>query len=266
MKISFIGAGNMGGAILNAIIKTELFKAEEIIVNTKTKASLKKYKEKYNVNTTLETKEAIEKSDYVILAVKPDILRKNISKWNKYVNNKQIIISVAAGVTLKELEEALGCDKKIVRAMPNTPAMVLEAMSSLSTNSNINEEEVEKILKIFNSFGKAEVVDESLIDAVIGVSGSSPAYVFMFIESMADAAVSAGMPRKQAYKFAAQAVIGSAKMVLETGMHPGELKDMVCSPGGTTIKAVASLEEHGFRNAIIKSIDACVEKSKELSE
>ena len=150
--------------------------------------------------------------------------------------------------------------------MPNTPALVGEAMSALCINSQVTPEEAEEILSIFNCFGKAELIPESLMDAVVGVSGSSPAYVYLFIEAMADAAVADGMPRAQAYKFAAQSVYGAAKMVLETGSHPAVLKDAVCSPGGTTIEAVAALEQHGFRNAVISAQRACSNKSREMSK
>ena len=150
--------------------------------------------------------------------------------------------------------------------MPNTPAMVLEAMSALTPNESVTAEEMQTITEIFESFGKAEIVPESLMDAVTGISGSSPAYVYLFIEAMADAAVADGMPRTQAYKFAAQAVYGAAKMVLETGRHPGELKDAVCSPGGTTIAAVAKLEEKGLRDAVISAQRCCVAKSKDMGK
>ena len=150
--------------------------------------------------------------------------------------------------------------------MPNTPAMVGEAMSALCPNENVTDDEVCVVKEIFESFGVAEVVSEALIDAVIGISGSSPAYVYMFIEAMADAAVIGGMPRAKAYTFAAQAVLGSAKMVLETGIHPGQLKDMVCSPGGTTIEAVAELERQGMRSAVIEAVKVCMDKSRKMSK
>lgn len=149
--------------------------------------------------------------------------------------------------------------------MPNTPALVGEGMSALCPNEMVTKRDLEDVLNIFNSFGQTEIVSEKLMDVVTSVSGSSPAYVYMIIEAMADAAVLDGMPRNQAYKFAAQAVLGSAKMVLETGMHPGALKDMVCSPGGTTIEAVATLEEKGLRTAIISAMQRCTQKSVELS-
>lgn len=148
--------------------------------------------------------------------------------------------------------------------MPNTPALVLEGCTGVCANANVTGEELDTALTYLRSFGRASVVAESLMDAVVGVSGSSPAYVFIFIEAMADAAVAAGMPRAQAYEFAAQAVLGSAKMVLESGKHPGELKDMVCSPGGTTIDAVKVLEEKGLRAAVMAAMEACIEKSKRL--
>ena len=150
--------------------------------------------------------------------------------------------------------------------MPNTPALVGEGMAALTINENVSKEEADIVLNVFNSFGKGEIVPENLMDAVTAVSGSSPAYVFMMIEAMADAAVIGGMPRSQAYTFAAQAVMGSARMVLETGKHPGELKDMVCSPAGTTIDAVASLEKNGFRSSMIEAMVSCMNKSKELGK
>lgn len=148
--------------------------------------------------------------------------------------------------------------------MPNTPAMVGAGMTGLCVNSHVTEEETALVCELCNTFGRTEVVPEALIDVVVGVSGSSPAYVFLFLEAMADAAVADGMPRAQAYEFAAQAVMGSAKLMLETGKHPGELKDMVCSPAGTTIEAVRVLEEKGFRSAVIEAQKACVKKAKGL--
>ena len=163
------------------------------------------------------------------------------------------------------LEAALPSSAKVVRLMPNTPALVNAGMTSVTVNAYLTDEETELVMSLCRSFGRAELVPESLIDAVIGVSGSAPAYVFMFIEAMADAAVAGGMPRKQAYEFAAQTVMGAAKMVLETGKHPGELKDMVCSPGGTTIEAVIKLEEMGLRQAVIAGVRSATEKSQEMS-
>jgi pyrroline-5-carboxylate reductase len=178
------------------------------------------------------------------------------------VKEGQIVVTIAPGKTLAWLGGLFGEDVKIVRCMPNTPALVGEGMTAATPNKNVSADELAAVLKILESFGKAEVISEHLMDAVVSVSGSSPAYVYMMIEAMADAAVADGMPRPQAYQFAAQAVLGSAKMVLETGKHPGELKDMVCSPGGTTIQAVRVLEKEGFRSSIMEAMKACTEKAK----
>lgn len=173
-------------------------------------------------------------------------------------------MTLAPGKTLDWLETQFGKKVKIVRTMPNTPALVGEGMTAACPNQYVTEEERDYVLKILGAFGKVEIVPERLIDAVVAVSGSSPAYVFILIEAMADAAVAEGMPRAQAYEFAAQAVYGSAKMVLETGKHPGELKDMVCSPAGTTIEAVRILEKEGFRSSVIEAMKACAEVSRNL--
>ena len=198
----------------------------------------------------------------VIFSVKPQFYADVIQEVKDLVRPEQLIITIAPGKTLAWLAEQFGKDVKIVRTMPNTPAMVGEGMTAATPNEHVTKEELDYACKILSAFGKVEVVTEHMMDAVVAVSGSSPAYVFMFIEAMADAAVAEGMPRAQAYKFAAQAVLGSAKMVLETGKHPGELKDMVCSPAGTTIEAVGVLEEHGFRSAVIDAMKACVDVAK----
>ena len=182
---------------------------------------------------------------------------------NGKISSNTIVISIVAGRTIEALEELLG-DVQIVRTMPNTPALIREAAIGYSFNGLIAEDDKEVVKKILSSFGKAIEVPERLMDAVVGVSGSAPAYVFMFIEAMADGAVAEGMPRALAYEFAAQAVMGSAKLMLETGKHPGELKDMVCSPAGTTIAAVRSLEESGFRGSVMDAVIEASEVSKEL--
>ena len=197
--------------------------------------------------------------------MKPIFLGDVISEIRDAVRKETLIVSIAAGRDMKFLQEAFGrTDCKIIRCMPNTPALVLEGCTGVCAGENVTEEELNQVLSLLQSFGVASVVPERLMDVVVGVSGSSPAYVFMFIEAMADEAVAAGMPRKQAYEFAAQSVLGSAKMVLETGKHPGELKDMVCSPGGTTIQAVKVLEEKGMRAAVMDAMEACIEKSRNM--
>ena len=262
MKLGFIGTGNMAGAIMGGIIRNEIFKPEEIIGADISKESRSKVQSAYGINVTEDNKKAASESEVLVLSVKPEYYAETIKEIKDCVREDQLIITIAPGKTLKWLEEQFEKKVKIVRAMPNTPALVGEGMTAACANDAVTEEEKEYALKILRSFGKVEIVAENMIDAVVAVSGSAPAYVFMFIEAMADEAVAAGMPRKQAYEFAAQSVLGSAKMVLETGKHPGELKDMVCSPGGTTIQAVKVLEEKGMRAAVMDAMDACIEKSK----
>lgn len=265
-KIGFIGGGNMASAIIGGIINGGLADRAQITATAKTTKTLESLRERFGICTTTENTAVAEESDILFLAVKPYLFGEIISQIKDYVRPQTLVISIAAGQTITAIESAFKKEINLVRAMPNTPALVGEAMSALCSNRNVSETQLEEVISIFNSFGKCEVIPESMMDAVIGVSGSSPAYVYMFIEAMADAAVADGMPRAQAYKFAAQSVLGSAKMVLETGKHPGSLKDDVCSPGGTTIEAVAVLEQQGLRNAVITAQRACVQKSKEMSK
>lgn len=264
MRLGFIGTGNMAGAIMGGIIKNEIFRPEEIIGADISPAGRERVKETYGIQVTADNREAAEKAEVLILSVKPQYYAEAIVEIRDCVSDDQLIITIAPGKTLAWLEEQFGKAVKIVRTMPNTPALVGEGMTAACVNPYVTEEEKDYALKILESFGKVEIVPEHLIDAVVAVSGSSPAYVFMFIEAMADAAVAEGMPRAQAYQFAAQAVYGSAKMVMETGKHPGELKDMVCSPAGTTIEAVRVLEECGFRSAVIEAMKACADVSRNM--
>lgn len=261
--IGIIGAGNMGSAIVEGILNNGLCYPGGIIASDKNAKAIEKLSQKYGIRVSDNNIDALE-CEVLFLAVKPQILYNVIEEIKYSVSPNTIIVSIAAGQNIKKIEDAFEQKIKLVRAMPNTPAVVGEAMSALSTNRNVTKEESERVVEIFECFGKAEVVPENLMDAITAVSGSSPAYIFMLIEAMADAAVSAGMPRGKAYTFAAQSVLGSAKMVLETKTHPGKLKDMVCSPGGTTIEAVKVLEEKGFRSAIISAMDACAEKSRSM--
>ncbi len=261
--IGFIGNGNMGRAILGGILSNGITTARNVIISDVNSDGLNLTNSTYGVRTTEHNREAAN-SDILFLAVKPNVVYTVIDEIKDVVSDNTLIISIVAGQSIEKLTAAFGKSVKLIRVMPNTPALVGEGMAALSTNANVTDEECETALKIFNSFGRAEIVPEYMMDAVTAVSGSSPAYVFMLIEAMADAAVIGGMPRSQAYTFAAQSVLGSAKMVLDTGKHPGALKDMVCSPAGTTIDAVGVLEAEGFRGAVIKAMEACMEKSKKL--
>ena len=263
-KVGFIGCGNMGSSMVGGLIKSGFLKAEDIIVSTKTEASSKKLADEFKITTTLDSKLVARESKTLILAVKPHMYKSIIKEIESELTEDKLIITIAAGITIEDMEEWLGDDCKIIRTMPNTPALVGEAMSAVCPNKNVSKEELEYCINIFESFGECEVLEEKYFDGFIAVAGSSPAYVFMFIEAMADGAVKLGIPRAKAYKMAAQSVLGSAKMVLDTGKHPGELKDMVCSPAGTTIDAVVELEKLGLRNSVIQAMDKCAEKSKNM--
>jgi pyrroline-5-carboxylate reductase len=266
-KIGFIGAGNMATAMMSGMISGGIFSPEEILMTDVSEERLSLVSEKYHVGVTSDNTQAASGCGILILAVKPQYYTQVITEIAPYVTSEQIVITIAPGQTLFSLAERFGSSElKIVRTMPNTPAMVGEGMTAVSPNENVTGDELEYVRRILGGFGITEVVGEHLMDAVVSVSGSSPAYVFMFIEAMADAAVADGMPRAQAYRFAAQAVLGSARMVLDTGKHPAELKDMVCSPAGTTIEAVKVLEEKGFRSAVIEAMTACSEKSRSLAK
>ncbi|UOB61436.1 pyrroline-5-carboxylate reductase [Bacillus thuringiensis] len=264
-QIGFIGCGNMGMAMIGGMINKNIVSSNQIICSDLNTANLKNTSEKYGLTTTTNNNEVANSADILILSIKPDLYSSVINQIKDQIKNDVIVVTIAAGKSIKSTENEFGRKLKVVRVMPNTPALVGEGMSALCPNEMVTEKDLEDVLNIFNSFGQTEIVSEKLMDVVTSVSGSSPAYVYMIIEAMADAAVLDGMPRNQAYKFAAQAVLGSAKMVLETGIHPGELKDMVCSPGGTTIEAVATLEEKGLRTAIISAMQRCTQKSVELS-
>lgn len=264
MKIGFIGCGNMAKAMIGGIIRNGLYRKEEIIAADHSEGALEQARASLGIHTAKSNCEAVEQAEIVVLSVKPQFYEAVIHEIAPAVKPSQLIITIAPGKTLSWLGETFGKPVKIVRAMPNTPAMVGEGIAGLCCNELVTKEEMDAAQRVFNSFGRGEVVPERLMDVVVSVSGSSPAYVFLFIEAMADAAVADGMPRAQAYTFAAQAVLGSAKMVLETGRHPGELKDMVCSPAGTTIEAVRVLEQKGFRSSVIEAMKACTEKSRSL--
>lgn len=264
MKIGFIGAGNMAKAMMKGIIASQIVRADEIFASDAFLPALEKVKNEFGINITQDNKEIAKECNIVFLAIKPQFYNTVIEEIKSCIKENSIIISIAPGQTLKSLEERFGRELKIVRTMPNTPAMVCEGMTAICKNKFVTEEEIQFVVKIIEAFGKAAIVNECMMDAVVAASGSAPAYVYLFIEAIADGAVMEGMPRDLAYKFAAQTVLGSAKMVLETGMHPGALKDMVCSPAGTTIEAIRVLEKEGFRSSVIEAMKACVNKARSL--
>ncbi len=264
--IGFIGSGNMAQAMISSIISSNLVPKEQIIASEIFAPIREMVAKKFNIRTTVDNKLVVKEADFIILAVKPNVYELVLDEIKDHIKEGAIIIGIGAGISLSFLKDHLNQDTKAIKAMPNTPAMVGAGMTALSMRDSFSEVEMGEILSIFNSFGKTEIVEEYLMDGVTAVSGSAPAYVYIMIEAMADAAVLEGIPRPQAYTMAAQAVMGSAKMVLDTGMHPGQLKDNVCSPGGTTIEAVASLEKSGFRSSIIEAMRSCANKSRQMGK
>lgn len=267
MKLALIGLGNMGQAILDGILNNNILNKAQITAADK-KFSDPEFEmpEKYSgLEITGDNKEAVKKSDYIILAVKPQII-KSVLDDIKTAAHSKVIISIAAGVKTDLLQDYFGTDAKIIRVMPNTPALVAEAMSALYYSPSVEADERAFVEKIFNSFGEAVEVSEQDMDAVTGLSGSGPAYVYLFIEALADAGVLKGLSRENALKLAAQTVKGGAEMFLKTDKHPAELKDMVTSPAGTTIAGVAALEKNAFRSAVIEAVSAAAERSQELGK
>ena len=261
--IGFIGCGNMASAMIKGALASGVVKPSDIVISARTEATRTRIQECFGVHAYADNADVVRASDVVVLAVKPHMFESILSEIQGVAAEHTVLVSLAPGKTLAWLAEVGPC-KKVVRLMPNTPAAVGQGMTALCANDACTEDDIADIEVFINSFGRSARVSESLIDAVIPVSGSAPAYVYMFIEAMADAAVLEGMPRAQAYEFAAQAVLGSAKMVLETHQHPGELKDAVCSPGGTTIEGVRVLERLGMRSAVIEALEATAQKAREM--
>ncbi|NLZ83466.1 MAG: pyrroline-5-carboxylate reductase [Clostridiales bacterium] len=261
----FIGVGNMGKPLFKAAVNT--FGDNQVIYSSGPIDYMEMIAKETGIPYTKDNVTVAKNCKYLILAVKPQIFPTILDEIRDYMTKDHIIISIAVGLTIDSIKKSLGQNVRVVRAMPNTPAQVSEGMTGICYSEDVfTEDERKKIDQFFSSFGKYQVFDEKLMNAVGCASGSSPAYVYMFIEALADSVVSLGIPRDKAYSMVAQTLLGSAKMVLESGEHPAKLKDNVCSPAGTTITAVKALEEHGFRNAIMKATEACYERTTQMSK
>ena len=265
--IGMIGTGNMGSAILRGIVEADYVKAGQIVAYDTSSRRIRELEEDIpGVICANDCIEVAERSDLIILAVKPIYVQDVLDEIRLVLDGKAVL-SIAAGWTVRMLREALeGTTATYLRVMPNTPALVGEGMTAICDDTTFSKEDFDYAKGIFDSVGKTRILPERLFDGVVAVSGSSPAYVYMMIEAMADAAVKEGLPRVYAYEMAAQSVLGSALMVLSSGTHPAALKDAVCSPGGTTIEAVEELERKGFRAAIMDAMEACARKSRDMSK
>jgi pyrroline-5-carboxylate reductase len=263
MNVGFIGAGKMAEALISGILKNGVCTPERIIAADISPERLEYMKSTFGIRTTEKNQEAAKEADCLFIAVKPYLAVEAVREVAHELSGV-LVVSIAAGVTLAILEEAAGKDVAVIRVMPNTPALVGCGMAALAAGTHASDTAVERAKKIMEAVGEAVVVDEDKMDAVTAVSGSGPAYIYLVIEAMADGGVRAGLPRDVALRLAAKTAMGAAHMVLETGEHPGRLKDNVASPGGTTIEAMAALEKSGVRGAFIEAIEAACRRAKEM--
>jgi pyrroline-5-carboxylate reductase len=262
--VGFIGAGNMGSAIIKGLLSNNVRSASDLIVSDPREKALADLSLEFpGIRTSGNNTEAASAA-ILILAVKPQVYERVIKGIRDGISPNTVIVTIAAGLTVDRVSAWFGAKAKVVRTMPNTPALVSEGMTALCPGIEVSEEDLKPVEEIFAAVGKTVVLPEHLMDAYTSLAGSSPAWVFMFLEALADGAVREGIPRAVAYEIAAQAVLGSAKLAAETGLHPGVLKDQVCSPGGTTIEAVSTLEAAGFRSALIQAVADCTAKAREL--
>ncbi|MEF2560752.1 MAG: pyrroline-5-carboxylate reductase [Eggerthellaceae bacterium] len=264
MKLGFIGCGNMAKAIIKGVLSSNLVPANDICASNATEAHAKASAEELGISVSTCNATVVSNSDAIFLSVKPYQYEQIIAEIKDSVRDDQIIVTIAPGKTIQWLTDQFGKPTKIIRTAPNTPALVGEGLTAYHANELVSADEVAYVVSLLESFGSAVELKETLLDVSATVGGCTPAYTYMFIEAIADAGVAEGLTRQQAYQIAAQAVMGSAKMVLETGKHPGELKDQVTSPSGSTIVGVQSLEEHAFRGTVIRALRDATAKSRTL--
>lgn len=264
-SIGFIGTGNLASAMINAMIKRKILEPFNICASDTDSSRLSKLKTEAGIGVFGDNRCIVEKANVIFLTIKPYIYSTVLEEISDILSKDHILISVAAGITTEFIKGKTRNICKVVRTMPNIACLVEEGITAISTNHDLNDNELNHIKHILSAFGKIEEVNEEHMDIVTAISGSSPAFVFMLIEAMADSAVMLGIPRTQAYRLAAQTVLGSAKLLMESNKHPGELKDMVCTPRGTTIQGIHSLESDGFRGIIMNAIRAAAIRSVELT-
>lgn len=265
-KICILGVGNMGEALLKGILSSGIYKKGDIIVSDISEERLTHINSTYGVETTKDNAEATTSSEFIILAVKPETAKNLIGEISHLIHESKVIISLITGLKITSIHKWLKREIPVIRVMPNTPVLVKEGATVIAPGPGVKEKDIEVAQKIFDSVGKTVIMGEEYLDAVTGLSGSGPAYIFTIIEALADGGVKVGLPRRESILLAAQTVLGAAKMVLETGKHPGSLKDMVTSPGGTTIEGLHRLEASGIRAALISAVEHATRRAKELGE
>jgi pyrroline-5-carboxylate reductase len=264
--IAFLGAGNMAEALVKGLLRAGVAAPEEIVCTSRRQSRGDELTARYGVRATRSNAEAARAADILVLSVKPQAMNHLLREIEPVLDASKLVISIAAGVPIEAIERKVGHGVRIVRTMPNTPALVGAGATALSAGSHATAEDLEQAKALFDAVGKSVVVDEPLLDAVTGLSGSGPAYIFLIIEALSDAGVKVGLPRYTAQELAAQTVLGSAKLLIETGEHPGRLKDQVTSPGGTAIAGLHTLEAGGLRTTLMDAVEAATNRARELGE
>ena len=265
--IAIIGTGNMGDALVSGLIGSGSSKPKNIICSDVRKDKLDKIKSNYKVRTTTSNLKAVSEADVVIYAVKPQLMASVLIETRSKLDMSKLVISIAAGVPLAAMESCIEKDMRLIRVMPNIAAAVKEAATAIAAGAHATREDVKLAMEIFNSIGKCIFLKENyLMDAITGLSGSGPAYIFLIVDALADAGVKMGLSRQDSLFLAAQTVLGAAKLLMETQEHPGQLKDKVTSPGGTAIAGLATLESGGLRTTLINAVEAATNRSKELGD
>jgi pyrroline-5-carboxylate reductase len=265
-QVGFVGSGNMGEALVNGLLHGRLCRPEQILCSDVRSEKLKMIREKYGAKGTPHNTEVVRQSDIIVLAVKPQIMKPVVDEIAKYLDLSKLIISIAAGVPLEAIESCAKKELKLIRVMPNICVSVREGISAIAAGKHASKEDLLLAKTIFDSVGKSLFIEEVLLDAVTGLSGSGPAYIFLIIDALADAGVKVGLSRDDALILASQTVLGAAKMLLETGEHPGKLKDLVTSPGGTAIAGLHTLEEGGLRTTLINAVEVATQRSEALGK
>jgi pyrroline-5-carboxylate reductase len=262
--VGFVGAGNMGEALIKGLLGASLVPAEAIVATDVRPERLKDLTLQYGIRSAADNGTLVRQTDVVILAVKPQIMAEVLAEIAPAVTRDKLLVSIAAGVSTARLRAGLGKDARLIRVMPNTPALVLEGVTAIARGEGLEPGDLDVAGAIFGAVGRVVVLGEEAMDAVTGLSGSGPAYVALVVEALADGGVHAGLDRATALTLATQTVLGAARLLRETGLHPGALKDMVSSPGGTTIAGVAALEAGGLRTALITAVERATQRSREL--
>jgi len=265
-KIGIIGTGNMGEALIDGLIHSRSSVPENIICSDIRSDKLKLARENYGITSKTNNTDVVKLSDIIIYAIKPQIMTKILKETNDYLDSSKIIISIAAGVPLSYIESCLNKELRLIRVMPNIAASVKEGASAIAPGSHVLKNDLQVAKAIFDSVGKSVIIEESLMDAITGLSGSGPAYIFLIVDALADAGVKMGLARDDSLFLSSQTVLGAAKLLIETKEHPGQLKDKVTSPGGTAIAGLHTLEQGGLRTTLINAVEAATNRAKELGE